>query len=148
MVGRVDGHVAAAVARTENVCALGIDIECEAGLHPRLWDYVLTRRERERIFTLPPHMRTIEAQAIWCAKEAVSKAAQRPIEPTEVDIGRHPSGDGFVASWRPKRPVMGPAEFWHGRTTRSQGYILAAVARLSSSHMVGSARHLFRWPLA
>ena len=50
VIGRVDGHVAAAVARTENVCALGIDIECESGLHPRLWDYVLTRRERERHF--------------------------------------------------------------------------------------------------
>jgi 4'-phosphopantetheinyl transferase EntD len=126
VVGRVDAHFAAAVARTENVCALGIDIECDSGLHPRLWDYVLTRRECERISILPPHERTIEAQAIWCAKEAVSKAAQKPIEPTEVDIVRYPSGGGFVASWRPKRPVMGPAEFWHGRITRSQGYILAA----------------------
>ena len=123
------GHVAAAVARAHTVRAIGIDAEREGSLHPHAWEHVLTERELERIRTLPPHMRAAEAQIIWCAKEAVAKAARRPTEPTEVEIECDPAGGGFMAIWK----VTGggnsasSTEIWRGRTARSQGFILAAV---------------------
>ncbi len=80
------GHIAAAVARTDAVRAIGIDVEREGDLDPHTWELALTARELERILTLPPHTRVTEAQIVWCAKEAVAKAARRVIELTEVEI--------------------------------------------------------------
>jgi 4'-phosphopantetheinyl transferase EntD len=121
------GHFAAAVARADTFCAVGIDVERERGLHPGMWEYVLTTHELERILALPVPKRAIEAQVAWCAKEAAGKAALRPIEPAELDIENNPDGE-FTATWR---PVIGgvthSAHIGHGRTTRSQGFILAAV---------------------
>ena len=129
VTGRGNGHFAAAVARTQDVCAVGIDIEPENGIHPHLWNYFLTESELKRIIALPSHMRTTEAQVTWCAKEAITKAARRQIEPTEVDIERNTSDGGFSAIWRPNGPEKRPAEIWRGRTARSQGSIFAVVVR-------------------
>jgi 4'-phosphopantetheinyl transferase EntD len=131
-----DGQFAAAVARTTDVCAIGIDIERETGLHPRLWNFVLTQSELERILALPPQQRMIEAQVAWCAKEALFKAARRPIDPTGVDIERDRSGGNFVAIWRASESEMRPVEIWQGRTTCSQGLILAAVVRSATHEQV------------
>jgi hypothetical protein len=129
VTGSEDGQFAAAVARTTDVCAIGIDMEPETGLHPRLWSYVLTQRELERILTLPRQMRATEAQVAWCAKEAVIKSARKRIEPTGIDVERDLSSGDFVAIWRTPGPEMPPAEIWQGRTARSLGLILAAVVR-------------------
>ena len=43
VTGGACGHFAAAVARIRDVNAIGIDIERETGIHPRLWDYFLTQ---------------------------------------------------------------------------------------------------------
>lgn len=126
VVGCLDGHVAAAVARTQDVCAIGIDVERENCLNPRTWNHFLTGRELKRILALAPPMRTIEAQMIWCAKEAVTKAARRPIEPAEVEIERNPSDNGFLAIWRANGRAM---EVWAGQAARAQGLIYAAVVR-------------------
>ena len=80
------GHVAVAVARTNTIRAIRIDIEREGNLHLHTWEHVLTARELERILALPLYMRAAEAQIVWCAKEAVAKVAGRRIEPTEVEI--------------------------------------------------------------
>ncbi len=122
------GHVAAAVARTNTIRAIGIDIEREGNLHPHTWEHVLTARELEHILALPPHIRGNEAQIVWCAKEAVAKAARRSIEPTEVEIQRDPTASGYTAVWKATvRDSARSAEIWRGRTTRSQGFVLAAV---------------------
>jgi 4'-phosphopantetheinyl transferase EntD len=125
--GCVDGHFAAAVARKRDARAVGIDVERENGLHPRLWNLFLTAHELERIIARPVPVRPILAQIAWCAKEAVMKAARRPVEPTEIDIEPDPSGNEFTASWRKPGSDRRSAEVWRGRTARSQGLILAAV---------------------
>jgi 4'-phosphopantetheinyl transferase EntD len=127
VMGRDGGHFAAAVASRETVCAVGIDVEREGGLPPRVWDYVLTRRELARILALPPPVRAAEAQIIWCAKEAIRKAALQQIEPIEVEIEHDPEGEEYAATWRPAKATDSSAQIWHGRTGRSQGFILAAV---------------------
>ncbi len=125
--GWIDGQIAAAAARTRDVCAIGIDVERDDGLHPSLWSYVLTEGEFERILSLPPQMRAIEAQVIWCAKEAVTKAARRVVEPRALDVECDLTDGSFVARLRRTGPKMCPPEKWPGRTARAQGLILAAV---------------------
>lgn len=118
-----------AVARTNTIRAIRIDIEREDNLHLHTWEHVLTARELERILALPLYMRAADAQIVWCAKEAVAKAAGRPIEPTEVEIECDPTGGSYTAVWT---ATVGDsarsAEIWRRRRTRSQGFVLAAVA--------------------
>jgi enterobactin synthetase component D len=122
------GHVAAVVARTQDFCAIGIDVERDDPLHPSLWQYILCEREFERILSLSPEIRPSEVQVIWCAKEAVAKAARQAIEPTEIDVEFDlPRSGGFVAQLRAGGPEEYSSQKWQGRTVRSQGLILAAV---------------------
>jgi 4'-phosphopantetheinyl transferase EntD len=127
VTGRAGGHIAAAVSRTGLVNAIGIDAENENGLHPRIWDHVLTARELDHILALPPNVRAIEAQIVWCAKEAVKKADGRPIEPTEVEIEWDRAARRYTAKSRPTGVARDVAQTWYVRTMRSQGYILAAA---------------------
>jgi hypothetical protein len=132
VMGRAGGHVAAAVSRTGSVNAIGIDAENENGLHPRIWGHVLTSRELDRILALPPNARAIEAQILWCAKEAVKKADGRPIEPTEVETEWDRAARRYTARSRPTGVDSDVPQTWHVRTTRSQGYILAAAVRMAA----------------
>ncbi len=140
LTGRGVSQFAAAVARTTDLCAIGIDIEREAGLHPRLWNYVLTQHELTRILALPPHIRATEAQVSWCAKEALVKAARRRIEPTDVDIERDPMSGNFAAIWRVPGPEVVPVGTWRGPIARSQGLILAAVVRAATPKQAIASR--------
>jgi 4'-phosphopantetheinyl transferase EntD len=124
VMSRDGGHFAAAVARTHAVCAVGIDVEPELGLHPCMWNYVLTTRELKRILELPLPARAAEAQVMWCAKEAAGKAALRPLEPTEVEIHRNPNGEGYVATIGRR---CCSTQICQVRTIRLQGLILAAA---------------------
>jgi 4'-phosphopantetheinyl transferase EntD len=140
VMGRDGGHFAAAVARRDAVDGVGIDIERENGLHPRLWDQVLTPRERQRVLRLPVPARGIEAQIVWCAKEAAGKAVRHPIEPTELEIENDPDGDGYTVTWRHAiGKTARSTHSWHGRMVRSQGFILTAVVRPRGSKRFGKA---------
>ena len=122
------GHVAAAVARKADVIALGIDAEYENGLDPRLWEYVLTVNEQQRIQEISPQLRAIEAQVIWCSKEAVIKAMGQIIEPTDIEIKRDSTGNLFkVTLLAQKRKIEAENNILCGRTARVQGLILASV---------------------
>jgi 4'-phosphopantetheinyl transferase EntD len=121
--GRV---VAVAVARETDVSALGIDLEPEVGLDPRLWEGVLTAGERARVLTLPPPERPAEAQVLWCLKEAALKASRRRLDPVEIDVRRESDADGVVA-WTIDLGLRAPGA-WTGRSLRAEGCILAAVA--------------------
>jgi 4'-phosphopantetheinyl transferase EntD len=138
LTGRGAWQFAAAIARTTDLCAIGIDIEREVGLHPRLWNYILTQHELTRILAMPLHIRATEVQVAWCAKEALIKAVRKRIEPTDVDIERDPSSIDFVAIWRVPGPEKRPVEIWRGRIARSQGLILAAVARAATPRQTDS----------
>lgn len=119
----------AAVARSANLSALGIDLECCELLDASAWDMVLTGAEREHIRAVATWLRADEASRIWCAKEAAIKAARGVTEPSAVQI--HLSSDNhFHAS---KQPALGEprAAGWEleGRSQVFQGYALAVAYR-------------------
>lgn len=127
---RDGGHVAAAVGRASEFCGIGIDIEKEEGLHPSLWGHVLTTREYERVRTLPPPIRGVEVQLVWCAKEAFIKAIRQSIDPMEVEIERDANSYGYPATWWARTVGSSPSTLtWTGRSIRSLGFVLAAVSR-------------------
>jgi len=126
VMGGDGGHFAAAVARTDAVRAVGIDVERQDGLNPKMWNYILTNRELERILALPLPARAPEVKVLWCAKEAVAKAAPQSFEPTELEIERDADGVEYKATCR-SAVAGGPAQVWRGRTIQSEGFMLAAV---------------------
>jgi 4'-phosphopantetheinyl transferase EntD len=93
------GMYAAAIARTDVVQAIGIDLELEDSLDPHVWPYVVTQRELERILALPAGSRRKEAQYIWGAKEAVTKAVKQRFDPSELEIDRDPKSGDFIAAF-------------------------------------------------
>jgi 4'-phosphopantetheinyl transferase EntD len=92
-------YVAAAVACTDAVLAVGIDFEMEDSLHPHVWRHVLTKRELERILAFPVRTRPTEAQYIWCAKEATAKTVEQPFDPAELEVERDPKSGDFIAKF-------------------------------------------------
>jgi 4'-phosphopantetheinyl transferase EntD len=125
-----DGHFAAAVARTQDVIAVGIDVEHENGVHPRLWRYFLTKKEFRRILAFPAQVRLVEAQVIWCAKEALIKALRQRVEPTALEIEANASNDSFAVVRQLHGFGLQETEVWHVRTVRTHGLIFAVAARL------------------
>jgi len=93
------GMYAVAVARTDMILAVGIDLEIEDSLDPRVWPYVLTQSELKRVLALPAGIRRKEAQYIWGAKEASAKAVTRRFEPSEIEINRNPETGEFIAKF-------------------------------------------------
>jgi hypothetical protein len=117
--------VAAAVARTSDLAAIGIDVEADRPTDPRVWELMMSAGERRRLLDLPPSARADEAQLLWGIKEATLKAAHRKIDPLEIDLQREaPTSDG-VTWWR--IPLGGGT--WRGGTLRWEGWVLAAVTR-------------------
>ena len=92
-------YAAAAVARADAVLAVELDFEMENSLHPHVWRHVLTKRELERILSLPVGARRTEAQYIWCAKEATAKIVEQPFDPSEVEVERDPTSGDFIANF-------------------------------------------------
>jgi len=127
------GHVAVAVGLIAHFDAIGIDVEREAVLWPTVWEYILTPREQEQIGILSPEARSAQVQTIWCVKEAIRKAGLRSIEPTSIEVEHElPSDQHDQLSWSGRaRYINGSPKTWHGRTIRSQGLILTAVAVLN-----------------
>jgi 4'-phosphopantetheinyl transferase EntD len=120
-------YVAAAVARSSAVAALGIDVEVDGGLDPRLWGGFLNAPEQARLLSVSPALRSAEAKLLWCIKEAAIKAARRRVEPPEIEVEPESSSEG-VALWRIGFGIATAGRpCWHGRSIRSQGFVLAAV---------------------
>lgn len=126
---RIDGYescVAAAVAYTNSIAAIGIDLEYEP-IVPDIWHYVLTERELSRILALPVQERCTEVQRIWCAKEAAIKAVGQPLDPLSFEIDHDRASGDFLAELsisKNRVPYSLP-----GRTTSFDGLVMAAVVR-------------------
>jgi 4'-phosphopantetheinyl transferase EntD len=103
--------------------ALGIDVELEDGLDPRVWPHVLTSEELDRVHGLPICKRATEVKTIWCAKEATIKAFGCRLEPTAINTTPdNASGSHKVVA------LSNPSHVCQARTARVSGCILAAVA--------------------
>jgi 4'-phosphopantetheinyl transferase EntD len=123
---------AAAVARTDSILAVGIDVELEESLDPQTWPIVLTKHELDRIFQLPADIRRAEATFLWCAKEATAKALQQEIDPSELDIERDVIGGAFLATFADNGGGRIRKGFL-GHTACTQGLCLATAVHLRES---------------
>ena len=140
------GYFAAAVARTDDVLAVGIDVEREDNLHPHTWPYVFTRRELNRILDFPADIRRREALFLWCAKEATTKIMEHPIDASELEIERDMTSGDFTATFNGTRGGRIPKQLV-GRTACSQGLFLATTVLmqdLNEQHtsLPTSTRHI------
>ena len=111
------GYCAVAVAKLDEIQALGIDLECDAGLGPRAWASILSRDELAQICALPIADRQTEVLSRWCMKEAVVKASLQVLEPKQIHTDRQ-QYNSFAASWPSRSNAV---TCWQGRTTRLKG---------------------------
>lgn len=72
-IAHADGIAVAAAAKTENVAAMGVDLEIADAVTESLWPDVLASEEIARIHCLPPMLRRRCATVIFSAKEAFYK---------------------------------------------------------------------------
>jgi 4'-phosphopantetheinyl transferase EntD len=91
------GYRAAVVARSGELCGIGIDAEPHAALPPAVLDFALRGEERERLLTLADAEGTLHwDRIVFCAKEAVFKAwfplTGRWLDFGDVSIAVRPDG--------------------------------------------------------
>jgi 4'-phosphopantetheinyl transferase EntD len=96
--GDGDMYVAAAVASSEVILAIGIDFEISDGLPPYAWPLVMTKRELGRILSFPETARRLEAHYIWCAKEATAKILDGPFDPSTLEVERNSENGDFIVT--------------------------------------------------
>lgn len=125
-ISHTDNWCAAAVARTEDMRSLGIDLELATPLKEALWRRVCTPNERERLRARPDP--GLMGKILFSAKEAVYKC-QYPItmqflgfHAVEVEIG-----DGtFHAVFRQEAGVFKPGAEMSGRYLVEDGLVATA----------------------
>jgi hypothetical protein len=127
------GYCAAAVARREEVSALGIDLEYDSGLAPLAWPRFLSEAELRQIFALPAADREAEVLTRWCIKESILKASGQILEPISIGTRRDPKSASFfgISALRPG-DLTGETNSWQGSVARLNGLILAAIAITSA----------------
>jgi 4'-phosphopantetheinyl transferase EntD len=121
-------HVAAAVGRTCDVHAIGIDVERDSSPPPNTWAIFLTERELKRISTLPAGSRGVEVLNVWCVKEAGTKALRLIIDPTEIETEYDQNRDEHLITL--KKPLGNSSQLartLRGRTRRLLGFVLATA---------------------
>ncbi len=123
---------AAAVARRADVRSVGLDVEQDAPLRPKLWDTVCTRRDLAWLQAQPEAARGWLAKALFSAKEAAYKAQYLL---TAQLLGFHAMSvriDAEAGSWRAtfERPSGGEfavGDVLEGRMRRANGLIATAL---------------------
>lgn len=126
-ITHTDTWCAAAVARTEGLRSLGIDLEPATPLKEALWRRVCTPAERERLRTLPNS--GLMGKILFSAKESVYKC-QYPI--TTQFLGFHAVeldevGDGsFRAVFRQEAGEFKPGDVMSGRYLVEDGLVASA----------------------
>jgi 4'-phosphopantetheinyl transferase EntD len=116
-------YFAAAVARADEVRAIGIDAEHAAGLAPQIWPTILTKTERCQIQNLAANQREADVIRRWCIKEATIKAARQLYEPTAIETEKCE----IEGEWLAFTPGVWAARRWPARVATSGGLVLAAV---------------------
>jgi 4'-phosphopantetheinyl transferase EntD len=116
-------YCAAAVARSDEIRAIGIDAEYDNNLDPQIWPTILTEAELRQIGVLPVNERGSEVIRRWCIKEAVAKAARKLFEPITVETERC----AIEGDWLAFTPGLFRRRGWTARTATLNGLVLAAV---------------------
>lgn len=107
-----DGLCAAAVARVEEVMALGLDAEPASPLPPDLYSTICTTMELERFEALPPPPAADWAKIVFSAKESFYKAwfplTRSPLDFTEVEVHLEPATSRFTVEVDARRASVAP----------------------------------------
>jgi 4'-phosphopantetheinyl transferase EntD len=128
------GYRAAVVARSGELCAIGIDAEPHAAVPGDALDLVLRDEERARLATFADAYPDLHWDRIlFCAKEAVYKAwfplTRRWLDFADVSATVHPDGS-FRARLRVPGPRVAGVELdgFSGRWMVGRGLVLAATS--------------------
>jgi 4'-phosphopantetheinyl transferase EntD len=121
------GYRAAVVARSGELCGVGIDAEAHAALPPAVLDFALRGEERARLLTLVDADPALHwDRIVFCAKEAVYKAwfplTGRWLDFHDVSITVHLDG-----TFEALLLGAGPRDL-DGRWKVDRGLILAAIS--------------------
>jgi 4'-phosphopantetheinyl transferase EntD len=128
------GYRAAAVARSDELCSVGIDAEPHAAVSKEALDLILRDEERAHLLALEDtHPSLHWGRILFCAKEAVYKAwfplTRRWLDFDDVSATVHPDGT-FRARLRVRDPRMASADRngLAGRWVVDRGLIAAATS--------------------
>lgn len=129
-----DSWCGAAVARADEVGAIGIDIEEAGVVGPDLWPIVCTAAELEWLRTLPEQERAGAATILFSAKESVFKAQYpltgRMLDHQQVGIRIAMDGCRFVAE------VADPAEDGIAANATVEGRLLVGNGVVATSAVI------------
>ena len=125
-ISHTDTWCAAAVARTEDVRSLGIDLESSTPLKEALLKRVCTPKERDWLHTLPAP--GVTGKILFSAKEAVYKC-QYPLSKqflgfhaVEIDLG----DESFEGVFRQEAGCFKPGDVISGRYLVEEGLVATA----------------------
>jgi 4'-phosphopantetheinyl transferase EntD len=124
-------YCAAALGRSSQLRALGLDAERTGRVTPRILERVTSEAERQALRKASSQQGSADlATLVWCAKESVLKclasATGRMPGPREIAIELAPSG--FTARLRSRELASLDVTLLHGRSACHGDLVLAAVA--------------------
>ena len=103
-ITHANGYRAVAIAPSEKVSAMGIDMEPLVPLAPAIWQRLFNAAEIDELLTLTLPKRGAFALERWCLKEALFKALCGRIPLEDISLCR--KGD----AWRPTQPLCSKLE--------------------------------------
>jgi 4'-phosphopantetheinyl transferase EntD len=123
-ISHTDGYAVALAAASGRYCGLGVDVERQGRVTPRLYRHLFDTEERARLAALPESERDVLAELMFSAKEACCKlwlgrhGSPQPFTGIRVRV----TGMDFLARSpaRDYRPLA-------GRTVAADGLVLAAA---------------------
>jgi 4'-phosphopantetheinyl transferase EntD len=128
------GYRAAAVARSSEVCGIGIDAEPHAAMPPEALDLIRRDEERAHLLALEDADPSLHWDRIlFCAKEAVYKAwfplTRRWLDFADVSTTLHPDGTFWTRLCVRGSRVAGlDLDVFGGRWMVGRGLVLAATS--------------------
>ncbi len=126
------GHVAVALARSETVRGLGLDVEQAEPLKHRLWDMICTGEDRAMLARYSEPERSRLAKIVFSAKEAAYKAQYAITEQflgfAAMHIDLDLAESRFVATFRQEAgDAFAPGDTLIGSLVRTERLVATAV---------------------
>ena len=130
-VSHTRGYCAVAVARRGHVRSVGLDVEVDEAVKPRLWERICTDSERAWIASQPEAERGLLVRAIFSAKEAFYKC-QFPVTRTFLGFSAarvelSPGVGSFVVELLRDAGDFEEGHRFEGRLARGDGYVRTAM---------------------
>lgn len=129
---RERGWCAAAVARSTDARAVGIDGEIDEPLERKLWSRILLPSEESFLLSQPDDLRGFLGKLVFSAKEATYKCqyslTREFLDFSDVHVELDPNDSSFVAELKRTAGSFEKGFAFRGRYARRNGIIATAVA--------------------